>query len=244
MPPRARSAKMLKEFQEFPDLQSVPKYRRLANNPLVDKIALAVPFDFIAVSGLDVDDFRFGERISSDTTFPPAFIEAYIADGLGQHDPFVIAARKATATVIEAEVYASHEPPSRLTYLARTFGIHNRTLFPVVRNDVVYGAITLTRSEPFDRDEITFMEVIAESVHSAVTQPLRERFVAEQMRLTTGELACLAEASFGLTSDEIARATGYQTDTVNSYIKSAIKKLDVGNRTHAIAEAIRRKLIN
>lgn len=241
MPPRARSAMTL---QDFPDLQSVPKYRRLANNPLIDKIALAVPFDFISVSGLDVDDFRFGERISSDTSFPPAFIEAYIADGIGQHDPFVIAARKATQTVIEAEIYARHEPPQRLVYLARTFGIHNRTLFPVVRNEVVYGAITLTRSTPFERDEIAFMEVVAESIHSAVTQPLRERFVAEQMKLTSGELACLAKASFGLTSDEIARATGYQTDTVNSYIKTAVKKLGVGNRTHAIAEAIRRKLIN
>ena len=48
-------------LEEFPDLQSVPKYRRLTNNPLVDKIALAVPFEFISISGLDVDDFRFGE---------------------------------------------------------------------------------------------------------------------------------------------------------------------------------------
>lgn len=241
MPFSTQSALML---EEFPDLQSVPKYRRLTNNPLVDKIALAVPFEFISISGLDVDDFRFGEKISSDTTFPPAFIEAYIADGLGQHDPFVLAARKATQTVIEAEVYAQHEPPQRLTYLARTFGIHNRTLFPVVRNEVTYGAITLTRITPFEPEEIAFMEVVAHSVHSAVTQPLRERFVAEQMKLTAGELACLVQASFGLTSDEIAKATGYQTDTVNSYIKAAIKKLGVGNRTHAIAEAIRRKLIN
>jgi DNA-binding CsgD family transcriptional regulator len=229
--------------EDFPDLQSVPKYRRLANNPVVDKLALAVPFDFISVSGLDVDDFRFGEKLSSDTTFPPAFIEAYIAEGLGKIDPFVVAARRATETVIEAEVYVEHEPPQRLSYLARTFGIHNRTLFPIRRGDVTYGAITITRTMPFERDEIVFMEVVAEAIHSAVTQALRERFVAEQMKLTAGELACLTQASFGLTSDEIAKATGYQTDTVNSYIKAAVKKLSVGNRTHAIAEAIRRKLI-
>lgn len=61
---------------EFPDLQSVPQYRRLVKNPVVDKLRLAIPFDFIAISGLDVDDFRFGEKLFSDTTFPPAFIEA------------------------------------------------------------------------------------------------------------------------------------------------------------------------
>lgn len=229
--------------QDFPDLQSVPKYRRLANNPIVDRLRLSVPFDFVSISGLDVDDFRFGERVSSDTSFPPAFIEAYMAEGLGKTDPFVIAARSATATVIERDVYARSAPPHRLAYLARTFGIHNRTLFPVRRNDVNYGAITITRSEPFLADEIAFIEVIAEAVHTAVTQPLRDRFIAEQMKLTAGELLCLTKASFGLTSEEIARETGYQPETVNSYIKAAVKKLGVSNRTHAIAEAIRRKLI-
>ena len=228
---------------EFPDLQSVPQYRRLVKNPVVDKLRLAIPFDFIAISGLDVDDFRFGEKLFSDTTFPPAFIEAYIGEGLGKTDPFAIAARQATQTVIEQEVYAREEPPQRLAYLARVSGIDNRTLFPIRRNDVTYGAITLARATPFEPGEIAFMEAVAEAIHSAVTQPLRERFAAEQMKLTPGELACLTQASFGLTSDEIAKATGYQTDTVNSYIKAAVKKLGVGNRTHAIAEAIRRKLI-
>lgn len=229
--------------QDFPDLQSVPKCRRLANNPIIDRLRLSVPFDFVSISGLDVDDFRFGERVSSDTTYPPAFIEAYIAEGLGKIDPVIIAARNAAATVIESEVYAKTAPPDRLAYLAETFGVHNRTLFPVRRNNVNYGVITIARNEPFKADEIAFMEVIAEAVHTAVTRPLRTRFIAEQMKLTSGELACLTQASFGLTSEEIARETGYQPETVNSYIKAAVKKLGVSNRTHAIAEAIRRKLI-
>jgi len=41
----------------------------------------------------------------------------------------------------------------------------------------------------------------------------------------------------------VAEAVGYQVDTVNSYIKSAIKKLGASNRAEAIAEAIRRRLI-
>jgi LuxR family transcriptional regulator len=229
--------------EEFPDLQSVPRYRRLVKNPVVDKLLLAIPFDFISISGLDLDDFRFGEKVSSDTTFPRAFIEAYIEEGLAKTDPFVIAARRASTTVIESVVYAENPPPPRLSYLAGVSGIHNRTLFPIRRGDVNYGAITITRATPFEPDEIAFMEVVAEAIHSAVTQRLRERFAAEQLKLTPGELACLTQASFGLTSDEIARSTGYQTDTVNSYIKTAVKKLGVSNRTHAIAEAIRRKLI-
>jgi LuxR family transcriptional regulator len=70
-----------------------------------------------------------------------------------------------------------------------------------------------------------------------------ERFAAEHMRLSKGEMACLAQASLGLTSEGIAKSTGYQLDTVNSYVKSATKKLGAVNRTQAIAEAIRRRLI-
>ena len=235
---------MLKDMsiEDFPDLQSVPKYRRL-DSRVIDKLGLAVPFDFISVSGLDIDRYRIGEGISADTTLPPAFIEAYIVEGMVKVDPFVRAARAGTGTVREAEAYKDDELPHRLAYLLRTFGIHNRVLFPIRRADVTYGAVTITRATPFDDDEIAFMEVVAEAIHSSVTQTIRERFIAEQMKLTPGELACLTQASFGLTSDDIAKATGYQPDTVNSYIKQAVKKLGVGNRTHAIAEAIRRKLI-
>lgn len=227
---------------DFPDLLSVPQYRRLSD-PVIDRLRLSVPFDFVSVSGLDVDEFRFGERLSADTTFPPAFIEAYMAEALGKIDPFVAAARHADHTIIEKDVYAANEPPRRVAYLTRTFGIYNRTLFPIRRNNVTYGAITITREAPFLPEEVAFMEVVAEAIHTAVTKPLREKFIADHMKLTSGELACLTQASFGLTSDEIAKATGYQTDTVNSYIKAAVKKLGVENRTHAIAEAIRRKLI-
>lgn len=231
-------------FNNFPDLQSVPQHRRLVGNVLIDKLALAVPFDFISISGLDVDDYRFGEKVSSDTTFPPAFIEAYIDEGLAKDDSFLKAARNATTTVVESQVYAQDPPSQRLSYLSRMFGIHNRTMFPVRRGDITYGAITITRATPFLEDEVVFVEMIAEAIHTAVTQPLRDRFLADHMKLTTGEIACLAQASFGKTSQEIAAITGYQPDTVNTYVKAAIKKLGVSNRTHAIAEAIRRKLID
>lgn len=237
------SALSAADVDSYPDLQSVPKLRRITNNPQINLLARAVSFDFISVSGLDVDNFRFGEGLSSDTNYPTAFIDTYIAEKLGAIDPFLKAARNATKTVIEAEVYAIEEPPQRLAYLARTFGVHNRTMFPVRRGDITYGAITLARQTPFEAEEIAFMETVAEAIHTATTEPLRERLMVDHLRLTKGELACLSQASLGLTSEQIAKATGYQTETVNSYIKVATRKLGVANRTHAIAEAIRRRLI-
>ncbi len=204
---------------------------------------LAVAFDHIAISGLDIDGYRFGQAASVDSDFPPAFVEAYAADGLVGNDPFVQAAKSSRDIVIESEVWKNCEPPQRLLYLTRTFKVQNRTLIPILRGDVVYGGVCFARSTPFDDDELAFLTLIAEPIHAAVTRPLMEKFATAQMKLSKGEVACLSQASRGLTSDSIATATGYQTETVNSYIKSAVRKLGCSNRTQAIAEAIRRRLI-
>jgi DNA-binding CsgD family transcriptional regulator len=243
MPVRTLSIIAPEALDAFQDLRSVPKHRRIVDNAIIERLRSAVPFDFIAISGLDVDNYRFGEGFSIDTDMPPAFLDAYDHDKLYSIDPFVQEAKSSTSVVIESEVYRDCEPPQRLLYLARTFGVHNRTLVPILRDDVIYGAIVFTRATPFTEDELTFLSLVAESIHTAVTKPLMDRFAADQLRLSKGEIACLKQASLGLTSEEIADATGFQNDTVNSYIKSAIKKLGASNRTHAIADAIRRKLI-
>jgi LuxR family transcriptional regulator len=230
-------------LDDYLDLRSVPKHRHFGKNDIVDRLRLAVPFDYISISGLDVDHYRFGHGFSIDTDMPPAFLDVYDAEKLFSTDPFVIAARASKSIVVESEVYAENEPTQRLSYLQRTFGVHNRTLIPIMRNDLAYGAICFTRSTPFEEAELTFLSLVSESIHTAVTKPLMERFAAHQLRLSKGEIACLSQASLGLTSEAIALATGYQADTVNSYIKSSVKKLGATNRTQAIAEAIRRRLI-
>ncbi|MDR7145475.1 autoinducer binding domain-containing protein [Rhizobium sp. BE258] len=243
MPVSALSVLSPDALDDYIDLRSVPKHRYFGQNDMIDRLRKAVPFDYIFISGLDVDHYRFGQGFSIDTDLPPAFIEAYMGDKIPQIDPFVLAAKSSTKVVVESEVYANCEVPQRLLYLQRTFGVFNRTIVPIFRDEVVYGAVGYTRQTPFDKDEINFLELVSEAVHTAFTKPLMERYAAEQMRLSKGEMACLSQASLGLTSEGIGKATGYQLETVNSYIKSATKKLGAANRTQAIAEAIRRRLI-
>ncbi|OJF99517.1 DNA-binding protein [Rhizobium sp. 58] len=232
-----------KALDNYSDLRSVPRHRHFGQNDILDRLRLAVPFDYVAISGLDVDHYRFGEGFSIDTDMPPAFLDAYEADRLYVTDPFVLAAKSSLAVVVESEVYAENQPSQRLADLQEILGVNNRTLIPILRNDIVYGAICFTRSTPFTENELTFLCLVAEAIHTAVTKPLMDRFAAHQLRLTRGEIVCLTHASLGLTSEAIALATNYQTDTVNSYLKSAIKKIGAANRTQAIAEAIRRKFI-
>lgn len=243
MPVSALSILSSEALDAYIDLRSVPRHRFFGRNDLVDRLRRAVAFDYIFISGLDVDHYRFGGGFSVDTDLPPAFVEAYMSDKLAQTDPFVLAAKSSMKVVVESEVYATHEVPQRLVYLQRMFGVHNRTIVPILRENTVYGAVGYTRATPFSEDEITFLSLVSEAVHTAVTKPLMERFAAEHLQLSKGEMACLSQASLGLTSEKIAQVTGYQLETVNSYIKSAVRKLGAANRTQAIAEAIRRRLI-
>lgn len=244
MPVSALSVLAPDALNGYVDLRSVPKHRYFGQNDLIDRFRKAVPFDYILISGLDVDHYRFGEGFSIDTDFPPAFVEAYMDDKLSMIDPFIAATKSSTKVVVESEVYAEAEVPQRLLYLQRTFGVHNRTMVPIFRDNMVYGAVGFARTTPFTECELTFLTLVAETIHTAVTKPMMERFAAEHLRLSKGEMACLSQASLGLTSEGIGKATGYQVDTVNSYIKSAVKKLGASNRTQAIAEAIRRRLIS
>ncbi|ARQ13171.1 LuxR family transcriptional regulator protein (plasmid) [Rhizobium etli] len=243
MPVSALSVLDPQALDEFIDLRSVPKHRYFGRIDIIDRLRRAVPFDYIFISGLDVDHYRFGEGFSIDTDLPPAFVEAYVDAQVVAHDPFIRAAKASTSVVVESDVYREHEVPQRLLYLQRTFGVHNRTLIPIMRDSTVYGAVGFTRINKFSVDEISFLSLVAESIHTAFTKPLLDKYAADQMKLSKGEIACLTQASLGLTSEGIGKATGYQLDTVNSYIKSATKKLGASNRTQAIADAIRRKLI-
>ena len=73
----------------FQDLRSVPVHRHFGRCEFIDRFRKAIEFDYISISGLDVENFRFGLGSSLDTDLPPAFVESYIAENLAKADPFV-----------------------------------------------------------------------------------------------------------------------------------------------------------
>jgi DNA-binding CsgD family transcriptional regulator len=232
------------DFSDYPDLTSLPKHRRLSNDAFITRLRGAVAFDYVAVSGLDLDPYRFGGLRSVDSDLPPGFLDAYYADKLHQSDPFVAAAKEAQEYVVEAEVFAKDPPSERLMTLLNACGVFNRTLFPIRRNGLLFGAVTFTRTTRFTQDEIDFLRQIADLVHFETTRDLMQTFATQSLKLSGGELSCLRLASRGLTSEEVSLATSYTVETVNTYIKTASRKLNARNRAHAIAEALRRNLID
>ena len=231
------------DLDQYVDLDSVPRHRFIHNHPFITRLRKAVEFDHVTVSGLDIDRFRFGSAQSIDTDCPPAFLESYYQDRFHKTDPFVRIAKLSEGVVVESDVLKGIVLNERLSYLLDAFNIRNRTLFPIRRGSEMYGSVIFTRTVPFDTDEIEFLGTVAQATHTAITGRLMERFGASALRLSSGEMLCLKLASQGHTSEQIARESGYQVDTVNTYIKNATRKMGTVNRTQAIAEAIRRRLI-
>ena len=104
--PFSRALALSSPLDEAPDLRSLPARRQVSSHPFIERLRGAVPFDFFAVSGLDLDGYRFGSGHSIDTDVPPAFLDAYYGDDLLKSDPFVTASMSAAKVIVEEEVYA------------------------------------------------------------------------------------------------------------------------------------------
>jgi len=234
----------VESLRHYGNLAEVPPQRQLRHSELLEQLRKAVDFRHIAVGGLDLEGYRIGRGRSIDTDMPPAYIDSYFGEKLGLADPLVVLSLQRTTPLTEEEAFDILPPSQRLRYLLRSYRIGQRVQIPLARDGMVYGGVCFTREKPFTASELELFVFFAEPLHRAITKPLMDRFAAGVLRLTSGELRCLELAGKGLTSEEIADASNYRTETINSYLKSATKKLGAANRAHAIAEAIRRQLIS
>lgn len=227
------------------DIGSLPRHRRLNGDVALSLAQRAVPFEFVSVSGLDIGPYRVGNFNSVTSSFPPAFVEAYEDEKLYLTDPVVLCGAKGLEIATDESAAAEFPLPQRLAYLLRTFRISRRIAFFLRRGDRTFGSVVFARDgAEFNQDEIEYLGLIAPPLHERITRPIVDRLGAQILGLLDGELACLRLAGQGMTSEEIADASRFTRETVDSYLKSAARKLSARNRAHAIAEAIRRRLID
>lgn len=230
-------------FSQYTRLEQVPPHRRLGQTDFLTRIRRAVHFEHVCFGGLDLDGYQVGYGRSLDTDMPAGFIDAYFAASLAARDPLILAGKQEAAPICDEEAADLVGSSPELTALQREFGVRNRYFIPLQRGDRVYAGVCFTRHRAFGQAERQFLAAIAEAAYQNVTDPLMKHFAPTVLGLTAGELICLRLASHGMTSEAISQHSKYQTETVNSYLKSATKKLDGSNRTEAIADAIRRRLI-
>lgn len=212
---------------------------------LIARTRRVVPFDHILVSGLDLDGLRIGTGTILASSFPQDYIATYYDAGHISHDPLVKLTLGLNRTVSDQEAWADSrrsEGTRKLLALMGRYGIRNRTVVPLSRSGRAYGSVVVASARPLTEGEREYLQFVAEPLHRALSEPYAGE-IAARLGLTPGELRCIELASRGLTSEGIAEASGYAFETVNSYLKSATRKLGAVNRPQAVAEALRRQLI-
>jgi two-component system, NarL family, nitrate/nitrite response regulator NarL len=85
--------------------------------------------------------------------------------------------------------------------------------------------------------------VLAQEIQSGLVSALRERERAEQPLLSPREAQVLALIAQGLSGPEIGSRLFISSSTVKSHVKSVLEKLGVSDRAAAVAEGMRRGLI-
>jgi len=86
--------------------------------------------------------------------------------------------------------------------------------------------------------------VIDPDVVASLADAIAERESSDAEALSARELEVLQLLAFGHTNTEIAEQLSTSREDVRSYLEDIYKKLGASDRTAAVAEALRRRLID
>lgn len=212
---------------------------------VVDLLRRSVYFEHVVVAGVDQGARAPGTGSIIHCDWPAEVLERYLAERMFLKDPCVRALKERRSLVQPADVLRvagdDREMHGTISYL-RESGIPLPTILPVFHLQNLVGSISFSRNKPFSGDEIFLLQIVVPPLHRLFAEDIRSE-LSEGVQLTLREVECLRHASKGLTSEEIAEVMPLAAATITAQLRSAAGKLGAANRTSAIAEAIRRGII-
>ncbi|MCB1625310.1 MAG: autoinducer binding domain-containing protein [Pseudomonadales bacterium] len=197
---------------------------------------------------------RLPDRGARDGRFgwPNGFMERWIAEGHGRHFPIAQLMQKPDVACQwalpgarpERGALALTDRQWRSVQYMRSFGIDQGLTVPVRlpfgRTACVTWFASEDRQLTIDTQTMDALQIAAQRFFDGID---RSRLWTAASPLSARETECLHWAARGLSDKKIARVIERSVDTVAFHIKSATRKLDAVNRTHAVALAVRAALI-
>jgi len=228
--------------------------------PLFHKAFSDVGFGISAYTRLDQPGY---EELSSDvfrqqmvqvTTFPSEWRGRYNKQNYHQIDPIYRHCRSSIASMEWRHTAKCRDlaPIQRqLFYEAHDFGLSDGLAIPLHGPRGGFAVVSLSGNEL----KTKFKRVVQTRRHTAHLMAIHFHAVFERMlqlddtntkrvELTERETECMKWSALGKSSWEISRILSLSERTVNFHMGNAIRKLDVSNRTHAVAKSIYYRLIS
>lgn len=178
--------------------------------------------------------------------FPGEWADRYNGCGYVTRDPIVERLQVDRAPFTWKDAYSSSAHADNVALIdgeAREFGLRGGFVVPVTLLDSSLAAISFGGADsdfsPEDRSMLVFLANCA----VGATLKMRSRSKRPLEVLSPRENECLLWAADGKTDWEIATILGISKPTVTKHIVSAREKLGAETKAHAIAVALRQKII-
>lgn len=214
-----------------------------AFDSMLDRVRRVCPFEGFAVGRTPGRD-RANPFVADN--WPADFRAYYLAHRWHAHSAFGAALARGEDVVTEVDIeIASRDDPvmrSRREAVIEATGGACVVAVPVRDRGCVAGSVALARREPFSPRECEIATIVAPAVFAAAMAAPGPGPVTGT--LTSRESECLGFAADGKTAWEIGRILDLSENTVASHLAAATRKLGAATRTHAVAEALRRGLID
>jgi LuxR family quorum sensing-dependent transcriptional regulator len=214
-------------------------------------------FDFtsLGINGLPAPGEGANPVILTETT-PAGFRDCYIAERFYLVDHICARARATCEPFRYSEApYARTRAPDheRFMQALRTFGMGQGLIVPIGRPADIPACVWLAGENPNLDDDVKqavqLIALFAASMAHLLSPPpdagtrTRTRTRTRKRKLTAREREVLAWAAQGKSAWEIGMILNIGKRTVDEHTQTATRKLDALNRTHAVAVALRDRLI-
>lgn len=202
-------------------------------------------FENFCMSGLPTPGEKLDPYILL-SGWPEGWLHRYLEEDYVQVDP--VCRRLLSASMPFAWSEAPYDPDdaaaARVMNEAPDFGLHEGFAVPIYTTHGFQAAVTFSaRRLDLDREMRGGLHLVAIYAHNKVRSLLGSRRTRPAPHLSPRETECLKWASVGKSSWDISVLLNISERTVDQYFAAASAKLNTVNRTQAVAEALRMKLI-
>jgi DNA-binding CsgD family transcriptional regulator len=212
---------------------------------LVSRISINVSFQTYIVSDTLTDLVGSTAVRILASNMPDDFRRRYLESRAFERDPLAVAIRAARGPIRTADIHAAAEAdPSLMACLTAAADALGAAVIaiPLRFRGRVTGDVVFRRHAPeFTDAEAEYCELVAPALHLAAAE-LPAATPADE--LTPRERECLAWTSVGKTAWEIGGILGISEHTAVAHLNGAVRKLRAASRAQAVAEALRRGLID
>jgi DNA-binding CsgD family transcriptional regulator len=186
--------------------------------------------------------------------FPQDWWEHYRVNGYMQVDPTVAHCVQRITPLVWAQIGADGVTPNhkvhRFMTEAHDFGLKSGASFPVHGCQGESAILSLVstdehpRAAPRIREAMPYAQLLAGYIHEAVRRVFADSDIKlRNIQLTEREKECLLWAAEGKTAWETSQILNISERTVIFHLQNAAQKLDVTNRSQAVARAITQSII-